>query len=224
MPQPAPGREGQRLRRRRVIRARPRPQDRVPRLPAHRPEPDRDRRRALITFTSRAEGTTRPTARTAGAAQTTARCRRARCRRAREKPGRDPPRRARSMVWRSQRIRWVPADGTNDSTSSSRVVCSWHAAPSRVARAKRWTVASMPPPVETAWGVHGSARFGCPYEAAPSASSSAISAAAATPSAASTIRPRAVVMGSLASAAAGSGSAPAPPAPRTAAATAGSCE
>ena len=47
VPEPAPGQEGRRLRRRRHLRARPAPQDGLPGLPPHRPDADRRRRRAL---------------------------------------------------------------------------------------------------------------------------------------------------------------------------------
>ena len=79
----------------------------------------------------------------------------------------NPARSAASIVARSQRTDFVPAAGTNESTSSSRVVCRRQAAPFRPLSAKRWTSPSSPPPLNAGLSRHGSASFGFPKPIAP---------------------------------------------------------
>ena len=86
---------------------------------------------------------------------------------------------ASSIVFRSQRTSFVPAAGTNESTSSSRVVCSLQAAPFRPLSTKRCTSPSTPPPLNAGFVVHGSASLGVPKWNAPSEISTIRNATAA---------------------------------------------
>ena len=76
----------------------------------------------------------------------------------------------------SQRRVTPKPEPPSESTSSSRVVCSRQAAPSRPSRTIRWIVVSIPP-VRPSRGWHGSAIFGAGSSSAPLPSSTPTRAA-----------------------------------------------
>ena len=89
------------------------------------------------------------------------------------------PRAGRPSIVCSSQCRGARPPPPSDRTSSSRVVCSRHAAPSRPSRTTRWTVASMPP-CGPARGLQGLAIFGDGSLRAPLPSSTATSASPLT--------------------------------------------